>query len=125
MSRYSPSGSSGTLSPSLSPSTPQDSSYYDDSSDIDELDHRSRKITHLLKKNLDKSSNRSNLLDVVKRRAWLLGDQVNRLEQQTIRAKSALGRKSFRRRLIMFGAFMSSVLLVGFGVNHMATNSRE
>lgn len=128
MSSTSPSSSLSISPTNTRTSSPASSSDYnddDDSSDIDELDHRSRKLKRLLEKNLNKAQERSNLLEVAKKRAWLLEEQVGKLEKQTKRAKGALSRSRLRRQLVVFGAFMSSLLLLGLGVNHIATNSKE
>ena len=99
--------------------TTSGSSYNDDSSEIDELDNRSRELNRLLKKNINKADKRKKLLDVVRDKAWILEDQVDILEKQTKNVKQALKRKSFRRRLVMFGALVSSIVLVGLGVNYV------
>lgn len=114
--RASPAYSSADSSPeSSSPA----SSYYDDSSEIDELEYRSRKLTDILKKNIDRAERRKTLFDVVRDRAWLLEDQVKLLEKQTKTIKSSLGRKSIRQRLLTFGAVMSSLILIGVGLSHV------
>ena len=107
------------------PSSSPDSSYTDDSSEIDELDYRSRKLNRLLKKNVNKADRRKNFIDVVRDKAWLLENQVSLLEQQTKNAREALKKKSFRRRILMVGAFFSSVLLIGFGVSHLVHSNDE
>lgn len=93
-----------------SPSTP--SSYHDDSSDLDELDYRSRKLTKILKKNAVKAEKRKSVLDIVKDRAWLLDDQVKLLEKQTANVRNSLKRQSCKRRLIVIGAVTLSVILL-------------
>lgn len=108
-----------------SASSSPSSSYHDDSSDIDELDYRVKKLNRLLRKNVKEAGRRKNLIDVVRDKAWLLEDQVELLETQTKNVKQALRKKSFRRRLVMFGAFVSSVILVGFGVNHLIHTSDD
>lgn len=105
-------------SPSFSPSP--SSSQYDDSSEIDELDYRSKKLNKLLKKNVNKADRRKQLLDVVRDKAWVLEDEVNLLERQTKNIKESLASKSFRRKLVLVAAIVSSLALFGFGVNHVA-----
>lgn len=73
----------------------------------------------MLRKNVNKADRRKDLLDVARDKAWLLEDQVKILGKQTKNVKEALQRKSFRRRLMMIGAFISSVVLIGFGVSHV------
>lgn len=103
-------------SPSRSPSP---SSQYDDSSEIDELDHRSRRLNRLLRKNAKKADDRKRLLDQVRDRAWVLEDEVNLLEKQTKRIRESLADRSIRRNLVVFTALISSLALLGYGVNHV------
>jgi hypothetical protein len=118
-----PSSSPSPLpSPSPSPSSSQD---YDDSSEIDELDYRSRKLNKLLKKNVNKAERRKRLLDVVRNRAWVLEDQVNLLERQTKSIKESLASKSLRRNLIVFTAAISSLALLGLGVSHVVHHGSD
>jgi hypothetical protein len=105
--------------------SPSSSSQHDDSTDIDELDHRSRKLNKLLRKNVNKADDRKKLLDVVRNRAWVLEDQVNLLEKQTKEIKQTLQSKSFRRKLVMFTAIVSSIALFGYGVNHVVHSSDD
>lgn len=109
--------------PSPTPSSP--SSQHDDSSEIDELDYRSRKLNKLLKKNVNKADKRKHLLDKVRDKAWVLEDEVNLLEKQTKEIRQSLASKSFRRRLVMFTAIVSSVVLFGYGVNHVVHHSSD
>lgn len=120
--RLSPDSRASSQSPSPSSSA---SSYYDDSSEIDELDYRSKKLTGILKKNLNKADKRKTLLDVVRDKAWLLEDQVKLLENQTDAIRGSLQRKSVRRRVLMFAALLTSVVLVGLGINHVIHPSRD
>lgn len=101
--------SSATSSPSTSPSS-QNRDY--DSSDIDELDHRSRKLTSLLKKNVSRAERRKSVLDVVRDRAWLLEDQVKLLERQTATIRGSLKQRSCMRRIIVFVALILSLFVV-------------
>lgn len=87
------------------------SSYRDDSSDIDELEHRSRKLTKVLRKNIDRADKRKSVLDVVRDKAWLLEDQVKLLERQTATIRSSLNRQSNRRKLIGITAIVLSLTL--------------
>lgn len=96
-----------TPSPSSNPS-----SYNDDSSDLDELDYRSRKLTKILRRNAAKAEKRRSVLDVVKDRAWLLDDQVKLLEKQTANVRNTLRKQSCKRRLIVIGAVALSVILI-------------
>lgn len=119
----SPSASLSSTNSSLS-SVSSYSAQEDDSEEIDELAYRSQKLSNLLRENLNKTERRTKLLDVVKRRAWLLSEHVGELEQQTRKARDAVGRRTFARRLVLFGAFVSSLVLLGLGVNH-ATSPDE
>lgn len=101
------SAQSTSSSPSTSPST-----YQNDSSDIDELDHRSRRLTNILKKNVARSEKRKTVLDVVRDKAWLLEDQVKLLEKQTANVRSTLVRQSCRRKIIVFAAVILSLILI-------------
>lgn len=105
MAKRSPSNTSTSSSSSVSP-------YHDDSSDIDELDHRSRKLTKILKKNINRTEKRRSVLDVVRDKAWLLEDQVKLLEKQTATVRSSLNRQSCLRRIIVFMALIVSVILI-------------
>lgn len=103
--------SSPTSSATTSPSSSSQNRDYD-SSDIDELDHRSRKLTSLLKKNVSRAEKRKSVLDVVKDRAWLLEDQVKLLERQTATIRGSLKEKSCIRRVIVFVALILSLILI-------------
>jgi hypothetical protein len=113
-----------SASEEASPS-PSPSSQHDDSSDIDELNYRSRKLNKLLKKSVNKADRRKQLLDTVRDRAWVLEDEVNLLERQTKDIRDTLASKSIRRRLVVFTAFVSSIALLGFGVSHVVQNSSD
>jgi len=112
-------------SPSTSPSASSGSTFYDDSSEINELDSRSRQLTELLRNNLRKSDKRTKVIDVVKKRAWLLSDQIEKLEKQTKKTKESLAAQSLKRRLIVFGTFAGSIVLIILGVNHVATSDKD
>lgn len=102
-------------SPSPSPSSASASSsstYRDDSSEIDDLDHRSRRLTAILKKNVDKAEKRKSVLDVVRDKAWLLEDQVKLLERQTTAARKSLGRQSCRRKIIVLLAIFLTFIFI-------------
>lgn len=109
----SPSSSSNT-SASSSPSNRSDYDYSSSGSNyIDELDQRSRKLTSILRKNVDRAERRKNILDVVKNKAWLLEDQVKILEKQTATVKNKLNdRRSCRRIVAVCVALVLSVILI-------------
>lgn len=104
------SGSSYTSSAASSPASRYRD--YSSTSDVDELDHRSRKLTSLLKKNVNRAENRKSVLDVVRNTAWQLEDQVRQLEKQTANVRGTLKRKSCKRRLVVFGALIVSLVLI-------------
>lgn len=113
----SPSDSKANLLPTsfISPtniSSSASSSEYDDSSDIDELDLRSKKLTKLLKKNINKTEKRKSVLDVVKEKAWLLEDQVKLLERQTANIRGSLTKQTCKRRIIVFITVILSLFLI-------------
>lgn len=84
----------------------------DSSSDIDELDYRSRKLTKLLKKNVAKTERRKSLLDVVRDKAHLLEDQVKLLERQTSLDRS----RSWRKKVaVVVGLITLSTVGVVYG----------
>lgn len=83
----------------------------DSSSSIDDLNYRSRKLTKLLKQNVNKSEKRKSVLDVVKSKAWLLEDQVKLLENQTSNIRSGLRRQSCLRKLVVYGLLVLAFIL--------------
>lgn len=101
------------VSPIISPSSSSpSSSEYDDSSDIDELDLRSKKLTRILKKNINKTEKRKSVLDVVKEKAWLLEDQVKLLERQTANIRGSLTKQTCRRRIVVLVTVILSLFLI-------------
>lgn len=90
-------------SPSLYSSSDVSSSseYHDDSSDVDELDRRSRRLTKLLRRNINKATKRRSILENVREKAWLLEDQARLLERQTSDIRDRLASRSFRRKLVI------------------------
>lgn len=118
---YSPIGSSTTNTTNTSRSSSPATST-DESSDIDELDHRSRMLTGILKRNANKAEGRKSVLDMVRDKAWLLEDQVKVLEKKAAIVKKSIDRNSCKRRLIVFGALVFSSLLIFFGFHHTNDN---
>jgi len=102
---------SSSSSASVSPTT-SESSYRDDSSEIDELDHRSRKLTSILRRNANRAAERKSVLNMVRDRAWLLDDQVKLLENQTATVRRSLARQSCRRKVIIYAAVLTSIFIV-------------
>lgn len=96
--------------PSKTPSP--SSSTSDDLSDIDELDHRSRRLTNMLRKNIDKTEKRKSVLDVVKEKAWLLENQVKLLEEHTANIRGSVTRQDCRRRIAVFISVVLSAFLI-------------
>lgn len=94
---------------SSSSNTSADSGYQQDSRDIDELDRRSRKLTKILKRNIDKSQTRKSIMNLVREKAWLLEDQVKLIEKQTSDIKNRLVSRSFRRKLIILIIAIGSI----------------
>lgn len=82
----------------------------DDALDVDELDKRSRKLTKLLKKNINKAVSRKSILDNIRERAWLLEDQAKNLEYQASNLKQKLRQRTFRRRVVI-----GAIALASFG----------
>lgn len=109
----SPSPTDGACTSSSAASSP--SSQYKDytsTSDIDELDHRSKKLTSLLRKNVNRAEKRKSVLDVVRNKAWILEDQVKLLERQTANIRGSLKKKSCKRKLLVLGAVIMSLVLI-------------
>lgn len=86
---------------------------HDESDYIDELDYRSRKLTNLLRKNVNIAEKRKSLLDIVREKAWLLEDQAKLLNRQT-ELRSA-GCSRLLTKIILFLSLIASSVFV---VNH-------
>lgn len=81
-------------------------------SEIDELASRSRNLTKILKKNVNKADKRKSVLEVVRDKAWLLENQAKALEKQTKYIRNSLARQSCRRRLLVLAAVILSLFLI-------------
>lgn len=97
----------------------------DDSSDIDELDQRSRNLTRLLRKNMNQTEKRKSVLDVVRGKAWLLQDQVKLLEKQAATVRDSLHRRSFRRKVVVFLSSVILLILVVTGLSTLIQNLHD
>lgn len=82
------------------------SSSYDEYSDVDELDRRSRKLTEILKKTVNKTVTHKSVLDVVRDKAWLLEDQVKLLQHNASKLRNSSKK---RNRIVVVG-----ITIVGF-----------
>lgn len=96
-------------------SSPQSSSggssndYRDDALDVDELDRRSRKLTKLLKKNMNKVDTRKSILDTVREKAWLLEDQAKIIQNQASNLKTRLQQRKYRQKVIIGAIALASL----------------
>lgn len=106
-------------------SSPSDSSLGSDNQDnyrdIDELDRRSRKLTKLLKKNINRAVKRINILDNVRDKAWLLEDEADLLENQGHSLRNRLKRRSMKRKVIYGVIGLASIGSVYYIWNHRGT----
>lgn len=86
------------------------SSFEDDINyaDIDELDRKSRRLTDILRKTVNRTASRRSVLDIVRDKAWLLEDQVKLLQNKTTKIKNS----SNGRRLAIVGISIVGFILI-------------
>lgn len=98
----------------MSPSS--GSSNSSDASEIDELDYRSKKLSSILKKNVNKIEQRKSILDVVRSKAWLLENQVKQLEKDTKKFRNSLEGQPCSRRVLLLLLLLFSAMLIYLGL---------